>query len=111
MGAEFGTALAVKAENPLAEMIVTDVSPVVRAAPAELAAFVDDVARPTWAIYEGADLIMAVRAPEEIQIPIARVARRVGASLALRALKDEWADVGEAFRAFEPVSGGWRLFR
>lgn len=110
-GAAFGTALAMKAAAPAAEVIVTDVSDAVLAAPKSLAAFVDDVTRPAWALYEGADLVLGVRLPEELQLSAARVARRVGAALAVRPLKDEWADVSECFRRHETLGGGWRLYR
>lgn len=109
-GRDFRTALAVKGLAPAAEVLVTDVSPVVLEAPRELAAFVDDVTRPAWALFEGADLVLGVRTPEELQLAVARVARRVGAALALRPLKDEWADVSSEFRRSEPIGDGWRLF-
>lgn len=110
-GRDFRVALALKGLAPGAEVLVTDVSPGVLDAPRDLAAFCDDVTRPAWALYEGADLVVGVRTPEELQLAVARVARKVGAALALRPLKDEWADVSEAFPRFEVVGDGWRIYR
>lgn len=110
-GARFDVALALKAANVAGEVIVTDVSPAVLQAPRDLAAFVDDVTRPSWPLYEGAGLVYGVRLPEELQLPTARVARRVGAAFAVRPLKDELADVREVFRRGESLGGGWWLHR
>ncbi|GEM_PF-5899249 len=105
-GARFETALAVAALGP--EVLVTDVDARVLAAPAPLRALVHDVVRGDPRLLGPADVVLAVRAPEELQLPIARVARRLGADLALRPLKDEWADVSEAFPRWEALGAGWR---
>lgn len=110
-GRAFGTALAFKAAAPRADVVVTDVNPVVRDAPAPLAAVVDDVTAPAWHVYEGAGLVYGIRLPEELQVPAARVARRVGAAFAVRPLKDEWADVSDDYPRVERLPDGWRLYR
>jgi hypothetical protein len=46
--------------------------------------------------------------PEELQAPCARLADALGADLALRALKDEWADLAPRPHVVWP--DGWRFF-
>ncbi|HEX2023048.1 MAG TPA: UPF0146 family protein, partial [Candidatus Thermoplasmatota archaeon] len=91
-GARFDVALAL-ARVARANVLVTDRDPAVLRAPAPLVAAVDDLLAPDLALYDGVDLVVAVRIPEELQAPAARLASRLGADLALRPLKDEWADL------------------
>lgn len=109
-GRRFDTALAFHEATGM-DVLVTDVDPRVLEAPRELRAKVDDLLDPKVGLYEGAALIYAQRIPEELQLAAARLAHRVGAPLALRPLKDEWADVREVFPRYEQVLGGWRLYR
>lgn len=106
-GFDFSTALALTAAAPQARLLVTDVDSRVLSAPRPLEAVIDDVTRPTLALYAGADLILAVRVPEELQPAVVRLARQVGASWALRAFKDEWCEAPELAGA-QIWGGGWR---
>ena len=107
-GAAFESALALHALAPGARFLLTDVDPRVLAAPAPLEAIVHDITRDPDAPFAGADLLVAIRPPEDLQPVLARVARRLGADLALRALKDEWADLGVPVR-WDPWPDGWRF--
>ncbi|MHB8603967.1 MAG: UPF0146 family protein [Thermoplasmatota archaeon] len=110
VGRVWATALAMKAIAPRAEIVVTDVrADALAGAPRDLVAVVDDVTRPTLSLYDGAAIVYGVRLPEELQVPTARLARKIGAAYAARALKDEWADVSAEFPRAEPIGGGWRL--
>lgn len=104
-GARFDVALALAEAAPQAEWWVTDVDARVLAAPAPLRARILDVTAPEgdWA---GVDLVYAVRVPEELQLACLRFARTLGADLALRPLKDEWADLGPRRATVWP--DGWR---
>lgn len=103
-GRDFSTSLALAAEAPTALWWVTDVDPRVLDAPAPLRARILDVTAPPREFSPAPDLVVAVRLPEELQVPAWRWARALGADLAVRALKDEWADVpgaqvwGDAWR-------------
>lgn len=103
----FETALALAAAAPQAEWWVTDVDARVLAAPAPLHAALLDVTAPAggWA---GVDLVYAVRLPEELQASCAAFARSLRADLALRPLKDEWAELGPRRSVVWP--DGWRFF-
>lgn len=107
-GARFGTALALAAAAPEAAWWVTDADPRVTSAPAPLRACVWDVTRAPPPELAGADLVYAVRIPEELQLACARAARAMGADLALRPLKDEWADVSAVYRRSVAWPDGWR---
>jgi uncharacterized UPF0146 family protein len=107
-GARFETALALAAAGP--EVWVTDVDARVLAAPAPLHPLVHDATRDPPDALRGADLVVAVRPPEELQTPIARFARALGADLVLRPLKDEWADITGPFPRHVVWPDGWRFF-
>ena len=107
-GARFETALALREANPRARWIVSDVDPRVLLAPPELEARLVDLTRPDPGALSGVDLVYAVRLPEELQLAALRLARALGADLALRPLKDEWADVGPARHVVWP--DGWRYW-
>lgn len=109
-GPVWGTALALAQAAPQAEWWVTDVDARVLQAPAPLRAALFDVTRAPPPELSGADLVYAVRLPEELQLSCARFARHVGADLALRPLKDEWADVTPAYRRSVAWPDGWRYF-
>lgn len=109
-GSRFDTALALRQAAPGAEVIVSDVDERVLLAPPGLRALTLDLARPHTAELPDADLVVAVRLPEELQLPAARLAEALGADLAVRALKDEWADVGAARRRVETWPDGWRFY-
>lgn len=102
-GRDFSTALALAQAAPQAEWWVSDVDPRVLDAPAPLRALLLDVTHPADA--PRADLVFAVRLPEELQVPALRLARALGAELAVRALKDEWADLPGAV----VWPDGWRF--
>lgn len=107
-GERFETALAAAALGP--RVVVSDIDERVRRAPPPLEPIVDDVTRPVLARYGETDLVVAVRPPEELQLAIARLARSLGADLAMRPLKDEWADVSSCYRRFVAWPDGWRYF-
>lgn len=73
-------------------------------APAGVKAVRDDIWEPDEGVYEGAALLFAVRCPTELQPPLARLARRVNAALAINVVKDEWARL-------DPILGGHKLAR
>lgn len=107
-GARFETALALVALGP--EVVVTDIDPRVRQAPAPLRAMLHDITRDSAEALGPADLVVAMRPPEELQLAIARAARALGADLAFRPLKDEWADVRAAYPTHVVWPEGWRFF-
>lgn len=103
-GRDFSTSLALAAAAPEAAWWVTDVDPRVLDAPAPLRSRIVDVTAPP-AFDPAPDLVLAVRLPEELQVPAWRWARALDADLAVRALKDEWADVPGA----QVWGEGWRF--
>lgn len=107
-GARFETALALHAVNRAARWIVSDVDPRVLDAPPPLEARMLDLEHPAIGDLCDVDLVYATRIPEELQPSASRLADALAADLALRPLKDEWADVGR--RRFVVWSGGWRYF-
>lgn len=108
-GWRFDLARALRAAAPDVPLLLTDIDPRVLDAPEGVLALVDDATAPTLEAYEDVDLIVSVRPPEELQLAIARLARRLGADLALRPLKDEWADLAPAgYRRALPWGDGWR---
>lgn len=88
-GTQWAEALAVARALPGCEVIVTDIDPRVRDAPKPLRGAVDDLTRPALEVYQDAALLYAVRLPEELHVPAARLAERVRADLALRMLGAE----------------------
>lgn len=106
-GARFDVAQALAEAAPRAQWWVTDVDPRVLAAPPPLHARLLDVHAPEGD-WSGVDLVYAVRVPEELQLACLRFARSLGADLALRPLKDEWAEVGPRRAVLWP--DGWRYF-
>jgi len=66
----------------------------------------DDILSPDIKIYEGASLIYSIRAPEELQTPIARVVSIVGADLILKSLGSEIVDISKYLKRFEVVNLG-----
>lgn len=109
-GAVFHTAQALHAHAPQAEWILTDVDPRVLQAPPPLRSLLHDVTRDPPDALAGADLVYAVRLPEELQRAAARLARQLDADLALRPLKDEWADLAPHFFRHETWGMGWRHY-
>lgn len=106
-GARFETALAMRAANPHARIVVSDIDARVLAAPAGIEARIVDVLHPDPGSLGDIDLVYAVRLPEELQLAALRLARALGADLAIRALKDEWSDLGPA--RVETWPDGWRF--
>lgn len=90
------------------EVLTTDVHP--REPPPGIRFVLDDITAPELRHYAGAALVYGVRLPEELQASAARVAREVGALLAVRCLKDEWADVSMYFPRHAVLGDGWRLY-
>lgn len=109
-GRDFSTALALREAAPDADIVMTDVDERVLLAPLGLRARRLDVTRPDLGDVDDVDLVVGVRLPEELQVPTARLAHALAADLAVRALKDEWADVGEHYRRHETWGGGWRFY-
>lgn len=107
-GARFETALALAAANPRARWIVSDIDARVLDAPAPLEARVLDLTQLDLAGLGDVDFVFAVRLPEELQLAAARLADALSADLALRPLKDEWADIGPRRHVAWP--DGWRSF-
>ena len=107
-GARFDTALALAAANPRARWIVSDIDPRVMSAPGPLEALRLDVLDPDVEALAGVDLVVAVRIPEELQLAASRLALALRADLALRPLKDEWADLGARRHVVWP--DGWRYW-
>lgn len=107
-GVAFGTALALQQAAPRAAFVLTDVDPRVLDAPAPLAGLVHDVTRDAPEALAGADFVYAVRPPEELQGAILLLADRLGADVAMRPLKDEWAELPLGWRRFEVWPSGWR---
>lgn len=107
-GARFETALALREANPEARWIVSDVEPRVLLAPPALEARMLDVLRPSLEGLGEVDLVYAVRLPEELQLAASRLAVALRADLALRPLKDEWADLGVRRHVVWP--DGWRFW-
>lgn len=89
-------------------VLVTDVREAVLKAPAPLDAAIDDITRPTLALYLGAALLYGVRLPEELQVSCALVADALGCAYAVKPLKDELADV--PIGKPRVLAGGWRLY-
>lgn len=109
-GRDFSTALALAEAAPQARWFVSDVDERVLLAPPALHAVLLDVAIAAPEDAPPADLVYAVRLPEELQGGAARLARSLGADLALRPLKDEWADVSTWFKRHVAWPDGWRYF-
>lgn len=105
-GKEWTTALAL--HDAGARLVVSDVDPEVLLAPPHLRAILLDVTRPDRGLLGDVDLVYAVRVPEELQLSCARLAEALGADLALRPLKDEWADLGH--RRYQVWTEGWRFY-
>jgi uncharacterized UPF0146 family protein len=111
-GSDFSTALAVQAAAPHATVLVSDVDPRVMRAPAPLVPLLLDVHAPDVRALAGVDLVFAVRVPEELQASCVALAQALGADLAMRALKDEWAHLDGSPAVARPLvwGGGWRCF-
>lgn len=107
-GRRFETALALREAAPDAEVWVTDVEPDVLLAPPTLHARLLDAHGRVPDELAGADLVVAIRLPEELQLATARLARELSADLAIRPLKDEWADVSSVYRRHVVWPDGWR---
>lgn len=114
VGGRFNVLEALASARPDLRLVATDVNQAaLDGAPEVVGTHVDDVWRPDEALYDGAALIFAVRCPAELQVPTARLAARVGARLALRAFKDEWADVDRVMGQHTLIStpqGAWRIW-
>lgn len=106
-GARFETALAMRAANPSARIVVSDIDARVLAAPAGIEARLVDILHPQLGDLVDVDLVYAMRLPEELQLATLRLARKLGADLAIRALKDEWSDLGPA--RVDTWPDGWRF--
>lgn len=115
VGGRWEALRAVARARPDLKLLATDVHPRrLEGAPEGVATAADDVTAPREALYEGAVLLYAVRAPEELQAAIARLARSLGAGLALSVVKDEWADLAGIVGAHRVATGSegrsWRVW-
>jgi uncharacterized UPF0146 family protein len=94
VGGRFDLLAALAQRRPDLRLVAVDRDPEALAdPPSGVHVHVDDVHDPTVSPYGEAELVLARRPPAELQPAIARLARRLEAGLALRALKDEWADL------------------
>lgn len=105
VGNRYDAIAALAQRRPDLELRAVDVrSQALEDAPAGVKTVRDDVWEPDGCVYEGARLLFAVRCPTELQPPLARLARRVDAALALNVVKDEWAHLA-------PILGDHELAR
>lgn len=116
MGGRWGTLEALHEGRPDLALVATDVhAHRLENAPGWVQAVRDDVTEPRPSIYRGAQLLYAVRCPEELQVPLARLASSLQASLAVQALKDEWVALDGLLGAHEllqaPDGRPWRWWR
>jgi hypothetical protein len=110
-GVRWEEALSVARALPDSEVVLTDADARVLEAPAPLRGVVDDLLRPSLAVYRGAALVYGVRLPEDLHAPAALVAGSVGADLALRLLGDEAPALPRAPAArFADEGGTWQLW-
>lgn len=94
VGGRFSTLAALGEARPDVRRIAVDVDEAALSpAPEGVQTHVDDVHDPRVSLYRDAELVFARRPPAELQPAIARLARALDASLALRALANEWADL------------------
>ncbi|MCA1813074.1 MAG: hypothetical protein LC624_03870 [Halobacteriales archaeon] len=107
-GTQWAHALALAQALPGCEVVVMDTDPRVLEAPKALRAVLADAFRPQRALYEGASLLYAVRAPEELQAALAGIARSVGADVAFLPLGQELTRP-EGWR--HEVVEGWHWLR
>jgi len=70
----------------------------------------DDVFKPDLAIYAGASLIYSIRPPEDMQAPMASIARDVGADLLIRPFSSERTDLRRYFRNFRCINHNSAVF-
>lgn len=115
LGGRWTTMEALAEARPDLELVATDVHEERLAEPPHgVETVLDDAFEPDVELYEGARLIYAVRVPAELQPPLARLAKQVGANLALLALKDEWADLqgtlGRPTLYASPDGRTWRVW-
>lgn len=98
VGGRFDLLAALAQRRPDLRLVAVDRDPEALADPpsgvhVHVHVHVDDVHDSPVSPYREAELVLARRPPAELQPAIARLARRLEADLALRALKDEWADL------------------
>lgn len=115
VGARWDTITRLSRHRPDLRLLATDIrSEALQGAPTGVQTVQDDVFDPDPAVYTGAGLLYAVRCPAELQPPLARLARSVGATLAVRALKDELGPVdrilGEPTLQRAENGDPWRLW-
>lgn len=100
-------AAALKAIMPSAEILVTDIDPsaiaLAKSACPSLRAELDDLLSPRIELYDGSDLIYAIRPPPELIPHAAGLARSVGSDLLIRPYWGEEAGFG-----FDRCEG-WRF--
>lgn len=105
VGGRFDALEALAGTRPDLQLRAVDVNAhALRGSPEAVHAVQDDVWEPTLGLYEGASLLFAIRCPSELQPPLARLSRRVGALVAFTVVKDEWAPLG-------PILGDHDLVR
>lgn len=116
VGRRFEQAQALRDLRPDVRIIAVDLhNPGRNAAPPGVHFLPDDITDPLPGIYGGASLLYAVRLPEELQGPAAKLARAVRATLAFVPLKDELADLAtttaQATTATDGKRRTWRIIR
>ena len=112
VGKRFDQAEALRALRRDVHVLVTDLRPgAILGAPHGIHGLVDDITHPNEGIYGGASLLYALRLPEELQVHAARMAKKVGATLAFVVVKDELAhDAAKgAALATDAMRRTWRI--
>lgn len=115
VGARWETLQALLDRRPDVAAVATDVhGGRLVGAPDSVRTMEEDIFEPTPWLYEGADLVYAVRCPEEMQPPLARAVAGTGGRLGLQVLKDELADlsgiIGEPELLTAEDGTTWRLW-
>ena len=115
VGGRHETLRALRATRPDLRVRATDVRPeALHGLPPGVEGVVDDLHRPRAEVYAGAALLYVVRPGEEMQPALARLARTVGAPLAVRPLGSELADLapwlGPAQVARGADGSAWHVF-
>lgn len=94
VGARWDTLEDLLERRPDLAVVATDVhAGRLVGAPGTVRTLKEDINEPKPWLYEGADLVYAVRCPEEMQVPLAKAVAGTAGHLALRVLKDELADL------------------
>ena len=107
IGAYPYVAMYLKELLPSVHIIVTDIDRVklatIKKECIELEPVYDDIFKPQWMFYAGADLLYSIRPPPEMIPEIMKLALKVGSDLLIRPLFNDEGDYDY------PKQRGWRL--